>query len=81
MDASIYFQLVDAITSVRAPRDLEALAERVASTHMHPLERRVLERALRARAEALDLNEITIRPTARSSDGTEPRVQPRHLTT
>lgn len=80
MDASLYFQLVDAIASVRTPRDLEALAERVASTHMHPLERRVLERALRARLEALDLNEITIRPVSRLSDGAEPRVQSRSLT-
>lgn len=81
MDASLYFQLVDAIATIRAPRDLAAIAERVAATRMHPLERRVLERALRARAEALDLNEITIRPTARPSDGTEPGVQPRSIST
>ncbi|MDF2775642.1 MAG: hypothetical protein K0S86_5143 [Geminicoccaceae bacterium] len=81
MDASLYFQLVDAIARIRAPRDLAALAERVAATQMHPLERRVLERALRARSEALDLDEITIRPTSRLSDGTEPRVQPRSLST
>jgi hypothetical protein len=80
MDASLYFQLVDAIASVRAPRDLESLAQKVASTHMHPLERRVLERALRARSEALDLTEITFRPTSTPTDGAEPRVQSRSLT-
>lgn len=60
MDATLYFQLVDAIASVRAPRDLAALCERVAGTAMHPLERRVLERAIRARSEALDLTETML---------------------
>jgi hypothetical protein len=59
MDASLYFQLVDAVSSVKTVRDLVAVAERVKSTRMHPLERRVLERALRARTEALDLNDQT----------------------
>jgi hypothetical protein len=81
MDASLYFQLVDAIASVRAPRDLAALTERVATTPMHPLERRVLERALRARSEALDLNESTIgQPAARPTDPVQPRPKPRPAT-
>ena len=58
MDASLYFQLVDSIASASSPRELTAVAERVAGTPMHPLERRILERALRARTEALDLHDI-----------------------
>lgn len=65
MDASLYFQLVDAIASARAPRELAAMTARVATTTMHPLERRVLERALRARAEALDLTENMVRAAAK----------------
>jgi hypothetical protein len=60
MDASLYFQLVDAVSSVTSPRDLVTVAERVRATRMHPLERRVLERALRARAEALDLHDQAV---------------------
>ena len=80
MDATLYFQLVDAIASVRAPRDLAALAERVATTPMHPLERRVLERALLARTEALDLTETPIRPAARPTDTVQARPQSRPAT-
>jgi hypothetical protein len=76
MDAVLYFQLVDAIANIRSPRDLAIVSERVANTPMHPLERKVLDRALRARSEALDLLGPTIshdtlgliRPTA------EPRM-------
>ena len=60
MDASLYFQLVDAIASARSPRELTAVAERIATTPMHPLERRILDRALRARTEALDLHETVV---------------------
>lgn len=60
MDASLYIQLVDAIASVRAPRELAALSQQVATTAMHPFERRVLERAIRARSEALDLSEAVL---------------------
>jgi hypothetical protein len=76
MDASLYIQLVDAIAGARAPRDLAALTERVAATKMHPLERRVLERALRARSEALDLDAITIRGAARSTHNNDARLRP-----
>ena len=75
MDASLYFQLVDAIASVKAPRDLAVLADRVATTHMHPLERRVLERALRARFEALDLSESAIRDASRTTGPAPVRPQ------
>ena len=68
MDASIYFQLVDAIANARSPRELSAAVDRVAATPMHPLERRVLDRALRARAEMLDLHEIIVRQLADCRD-------------
>ena len=70
MDATLYFQLVDAIASVRAARDVAALSERVAVTPMHPLERRVLERALRARSEALDLSDTMLLQARRASEVT-----------
>jgi hypothetical protein len=57
MNAALYFELVDAVTRIDGPAQLKAVADRIASTPMHPLERRVLERALRARTEALDIHE------------------------
>ena len=76
MDATLYFQLVDAIASVRAPRDLAALSDRVALTAMHPLERRVLERALRARSEALDLTEAMLFHARKAADLAPAREAP-----
>jgi len=73
MDASLYFQLVDAIANARSPREISAIADRVAATHMHPLERRVLDRALRARTEALDLQDPVLR---RVAGGRDPDVRP-----
>jgi hypothetical protein len=55
MNAAEYFELVDAVTKIDGKTQLRIVADRIATTHMHPLERRVLERALRARSEALDL--------------------------
>jgi hypothetical protein len=55
MNAALYFELVDAVASVDGLAGLAAVAERIAATPMHPLERRVLDRALRARSEALAL--------------------------
>ena len=55
MNAAEYFDLVDAITKIDGQTQLRVVADRIATTSMHPLERRVLERALRARTEALDL--------------------------
>jgi hypothetical protein len=55
MNASLYFALVDAVASAGSPAALGVAAERISATPMHPLERRVLNRALRARTEALAL--------------------------
>ena len=55
MNAAEYFELVDAVTKIDGKTQLRVVADRIATAHMHPLERRVLERALRARTEALDL--------------------------
>jgi hypothetical protein len=55
MNASLYFELVDAVARVDSPAGLGVVAERISATPMHPLERRVLNRALRARTEALAL--------------------------
>jgi hypothetical protein len=55
MNAALYFELVDAVTKIDGTTQLRVVADRIAATPMHPLERKVLERALRARAEALDL--------------------------
>ena len=53
MDAALYFELVDAIAKVDRESELAAIRSRLIVTSMHPLERRVLERALRARDEAI----------------------------
>lgn len=53
MNASLYFELVDAVARVDGHAELIVVAERVSATEMHALERRVLDRALRARSEAL----------------------------
>ena len=55
MDAALYFELVDAVARVDGQVELAAVTKRVMATPMHPLERRVLERALRARTESLAL--------------------------
>ena len=55
MDAALYFELVDAVARVDGQVELAAVTKRVMATSMHPLERRVLERALRARTESLAL--------------------------
>jgi hypothetical protein len=55
MNAAQYFELVDAVAKVDGSAKLRVVADRIATTPMHPLERRVLERVLRARTEALDL--------------------------
>jgi hypothetical protein len=55
MNASLYFELVDAVARVDGDAELIVVAERISATEMHALERRVLDRALRARSEALAL--------------------------
>lgn len=67
MDASLYFQLADAIACVSAPQELADVAAKVAGTEMYPLERRVLERALRARAAAVTLQKLEASQAARSA--------------
>jgi len=62
MNAAEYFELVDAVTKVHGTTQLRVVADRIATTPMHPLERRVLERALRARTEALDLQSHLLMP-------------------
>ena len=62
MNAAGYFELVDAVTKIDGQTQLRVVAERIATTTMHPLERRVLERALRARTEALDLQSHLLPP-------------------
>ena len=53
MNAALYFDLVDAVAKVDGHAGLAVVAARIAATPMHPLERRVLDRAVRARSEAL----------------------------
>ena len=53
MNAALYFELVDAVAKVDRQTELRIVGDRIAATPMHPLERRVLDRALRARTEAL----------------------------
>ena len=62
MDAALYFELVDAVARVDKQSDLATLSDRVMSTPMHPLERRVLERALRARSESMALQSQFVLP-------------------
>jgi hypothetical protein len=61
MNAALYLELVDAVTKIDVMTQLRVVADRLATTPMHPLERRVLERALRARTEALDLQRHLLR--------------------
>ena len=62
MDAALYFELVDAVARVDKQSDLASISDRVMSTPMHPLERRVLERAVRARGESLALQSQFVLP-------------------
>lgn len=55
MLARAYFQLVDAIADARTDAELFELRARVAATAMHPFERRALERQLRARELAMQI--------------------------
>ena len=74
MNAALYFELVDAVAKVDGLAKLRVVADRIATNPMHPLERRVLERALRARTEALDIqtNLLTTDLTESSLSGTKP---------
>ena len=61
MEAALYFELVAAVAGVEKQAELDRVAERVMATPLHPLERRVLDRALRARTEALALHQLLLR--------------------
>jgi len=56
MNARAYFSLMDAIAAARTADEIETMHARVASTDMHPIERRALERQMRYREFALDLD-------------------------
>jgi hypothetical protein len=62
MDAALYFELVDAIARIDGEAELADVSARISATDMHPLERRVLDRALRARREALTLKSQLLIP-------------------
>lgn len=62
MNAALYLELVDAVARIDGSAQLKVVADRVAATPMHPLERRVLDRALRARSEALVIRRQLLTP-------------------
>ena len=62
MDAALYFELVDDIARVDTEAELAVTTARVLATPMHPLERRVLERAIRARGDAIALQSQFVMP-------------------
>lgn len=62
MNTALYLELVDAVARIDSPAELKLVAERVAATPMDPLERRVLDRALRARGEAITIRRQTGTP-------------------
>jgi hypothetical protein len=69
MDARHYFQLTDAIAAANSLDALASLTAVVGATEMHPLERRVLERALRSREDALRIGEVVVpRPPIQRAD-------------
>lgn len=72
MNAALYFELVDAVAKTAGPAELITVAERISATPMHPLERRVLERALRARTEALAIQSQIGHPGLYRGAGSEP---------
>lgn len=69
MDARAYFQFTDAIAAAKEQIELDAIRDRLEATEMHPMERRVLERALRTRADTLQITEIVVpRPKPERAD-------------
>lgn len=53
MNARDYFHLSDSIAAANSAAELGVTREMIASTVMHPIERRALERAIVAREQAL----------------------------
>jgi hypothetical protein len=69
MDARAYFEFTDAIAAANDRVELDAIRDRLEATEMHPMERRVLERAVRTRADTLRLTEIVVpRPKPERAD-------------
>ena len=62
MDAALYFELVDAVARIDGQAELDVVTERVMASPLHPLDRRVIDRALRARTEALALQRELLQP-------------------
>ena len=73
MNAALYFELVDAIAQTDGSAQLKAVADRIAMTPMHPLERRVLDRAVRARTEALAIQRQLLAPDLFSGTANGPK--------
>jgi len=76
MNAALYFELVDAVARTDSSAQLKAVADRIAATSMHPLERRVLDRAVRAKTESLAIQRQLLEPDLFSGtpDGPKPFV-------
>jgi len=69
MDARAYFEFSDAIAVAQSQGELDAIRDRLDATEMHPMERRVLERTLRTRVDALRITEIVVqRPKPERAD-------------
>ena len=62
MDAALYFELVEAVARIDGQAELDVVTERVMASPLHPLDRRVIDRALRARTEALALQRELLPP-------------------
>ena len=76
MNAALYFELVDSVARIDSPAHLKVVADRIAATPMHPFERSVLDRALRARTERMAIQQQALLAesfTAVSAEA-EPRV-------
>jgi hypothetical protein len=55
MLARAYFQLMDSIAAAHSEAELSDLRARIDATEMHPFERQALERQIRARELALQV--------------------------
>jgi hypothetical protein len=60
MLAHAYFRLVDEITAARTDAELADVSARVVAIAMHPFERRALERQLRGRELAMQIELDTL---------------------
>ena len=60
MLARAYFKLVDQIAAARSDAELAEIRARVAAIEIHPFERRAIERQLRARELAMQIELETL---------------------